>query len=107
MDESFHRKIIATPSRFVRVADASGDAPEREFPSRRTAARGAPRNNEAGRGAVHRWETQPPEEGGRRTGTVLVVDDDGNLRRLARTVLAGEGYAVLEAADGPGALDAA
>jgi len=36
--------------------------------------------------------------------TVLVVEDDPRVRRLAVRRLAGLGYRVLEAADGPGAL---
>jgi two-component system cell cycle sensor histidine kinase/response regulator CckA len=36
--------------------------------------------------------------------TILVVDDDPWVRVLARDVLAGEGYRVLEAADGPDAI---
>lgn len=36
--------------------------------------------------------------------TILVVDDDPWVRVLARDVLAGDGYRVLEAADGPDAL---
>jgi two-component system cell cycle sensor histidine kinase/response regulator CckA len=36
--------------------------------------------------------------------TILVVDDDDWVRVLARDVLAGEGYRVLEAADGQDAI---
>jgi len=36
--------------------------------------------------------------------TILVVDDDTWVRVLARDVLAGEGYRVLEAADGQDAI---
>ena len=36
--------------------------------------------------------------------TILVVDDDPWVRVLARDVLAGEGYRVLEAADGQAAI---
>src|SRR5918912_4055477 len=36
--------------------------------------------------------------------TVLVVEDDPRVRRLAVRRLAGLGYRVLEATDGPGAL---
>ncbi|MDR3516102.1 MAG: response regulator transcription factor [Azospirillaceae bacterium] len=38
------------------------------------------------------------------TATVLVVDDDPSLRRMLRTGLAAEGYAVIEAASGTEAL---
>jgi two-component system alkaline phosphatase synthesis response regulator PhoP len=37
---------------------------------------------------------------------ILVVDDDAKIVRLVRTYLEREGYAVVSAADGPGALDA-
>ena len=37
---------------------------------------------------------------------ILVVDDDAKIVRLVRTYLEREGYAVVTAADGPGALDA-
>lgn len=36
--------------------------------------------------------------------TILIVEDDDHLRRMFRTVLTIEGYAVEEASDGPGAL---
>ena len=36
--------------------------------------------------------------------TILVVDDDPWVRVLARDVLAGEGYRVLEASDGQDAI---
>jgi len=36
--------------------------------------------------------------------TILVVDDDPWVRVLARDVLAGDGYRVLEAVDGPDAI---
>jgi PAS domain S-box-containing protein len=39
------------------------------------------------------------------TGTVLVVDDEEMLRRLATAALTARGYAVLEAADGQEAVD--
>jgi len=39
-----------------------------------------------------------------RSPTVLVVDDDPNLREILHTVLAGEGYQVSTAADGEQAL---
>lgn len=38
--------------------------------------------------------------------TVLVVDDDAKIRRLVRTYLERDGHRVLEAADGPSAVDA-
>jgi CheY-like chemotaxis protein len=37
--------------------------------------------------------------------TVLVVDDDEQVRQLLRTVLEGEGYRVLEAIDGLDAIE--
>lgn len=37
--------------------------------------------------------------------TVLVVEDDANLRRLLRVVLSGKGFAVLEAEDGVQGLE--
>ncbi|HVO12240.1 MAG TPA: PAS domain S-box protein [Vicinamibacteria bacterium] len=40
----------------------------------------------------------------RGTGTVLLVEDDAAVRRLARDVLTGIGYQVMEAADGTQAL---
>ena len=39
-----------------------------------------------------------------RSGTVLVVDDDRNVRRLTARMLRTEGYRVLEAGSGPEAL---
>ena len=36
--------------------------------------------------------------------TILVVDDDPWVRVLVRDMLAGEGYRVLEAVDGPDAI---
>jgi CheY-like chemotaxis protein len=38
--------------------------------------------------------------------TILVVDDDDGVLRLARTILEGRGYRVLEASDGASALRA-
>lgn len=38
--------------------------------------------------------------------TVLVVDDDDTVREVVRRYLTREGHAVIEASDGPGALDA-
>jgi DNA-binding response OmpR family regulator len=37
---------------------------------------------------------------------ILVVDDDAKIRRLVRTYLERDGHRVVEAADGPGAIDA-
>jgi PAS domain S-box-containing protein len=49
-----------------------------------------------------------PVEPGRRGGeTVLVVEDDEQLRRLAHRALAGQGYTVLEADRGSTAIDVA
>jgi DNA-binding response OmpR family regulator len=42
--------------------------------------------------------------GGVKTATVLVVDDDADIRRLVRTLLEKEGATVYEAADGRAAL---
>ncbi len=39
--------------------------------------------------------------------TILVVDDEPTIRKLVRAVLDGKGYRVLEAADGPSALETA
>jgi len=39
-------------------------------------------------------------------GPILVVDDDAKIVRLVRTYLEREGFMVITAADGPGALDA-
>src|SRR5207245_2505051 len=47
--------------------------------------------------ATSQTQTQPME-------TVLVVEDETNLRRMARQYLENLGYTVLEAADGAGAL---
>jgi PAS domain S-box-containing protein len=53
----------------------------------------------------------PPAEAGRRlrttARTVLVVDDEPEVRELASEILRRVGYSVLEAADGAGALEAA
>jgi DNA-binding response OmpR family regulator len=46
------------------------------------------------------------EVGRRPPSSVLVVDDDPKIRELLRLYLARDGYRVLEAGDGPGALDA-
>jgi len=44
-----------------------------------------------------------PSEGGRET--ILFVEDEESLLKLGRRVLAGYGYCVLTASDGPGALE--
>jgi DNA-binding response OmpR family regulator len=47
----------------------------------------------------------PPAPPKRGTETVLLAEDDTTLRNLARTVLEGHGYTVIEAADGQEAID--
>ncbi len=42
-----------------------------------------------------------------RVQQILVVDDDGSLRAILRLTLECEGYAVIEASDGDGALELA
>ncbi len=64
--------------------------------------------------ALQGWVTRTPglwlsPDGDRTTpavgsGTVLVVDDDRNVRRLTARMLRAEGYRVLEAGSGPEAL---
>ena len=49
----------------------------------------------------------PPELAQRGGGTVLLVEDDDQLRRLAHRALAAQGYTVLEAERGATALDIA
>ncbi|MEO1084114.1 MAG: response regulator, partial [Acidobacteriota bacterium] len=44
------------------------------------------------------------DEGERRTGTILVVDDEASVRRTASKILQHRGYRVVEAADGLEAL---
>ena len=39
--------------------------------------------------------------------SILVVDDEPTIRKLVRAVLEGKGYRLLEAADGPSALETA
>ncbi len=39
--------------------------------------------------------------------SILVVDDEPTIRKLVRAVLDGKGYRLLEAADGPSALETA
>ncbi|MBI5709521.1 MAG: PAS domain S-box protein [Candidatus Eisenbacteria bacterium] len=46
----------------------------------------------------------PEEKPGRGAEIILLVEDEPQVRGLAREVLAGQGYRVLEAADGPEAL---
>ena len=41
-----------------------------------------------------------------RATTVLVTDDDPDLRDILRSILEGEGFQVLEASDGRAALEA-
>lgn len=43
---------------------------------------------------------------GSRVPPILVVDDDAKIRRLVRTYLERDGHGVVEAADGPAALEA-
>jgi DNA-binding response OmpR family regulator len=50
--------------------------------------------------------TPPPASAPRNERPILVVDDDAKIVRLVRTYLEREGFAVVTAADGPGALDA-
>ena len=45
-----------------------------------------------------------PATSGKAHETILLVEDESKLRRLARFALAGEGYTVLEAADGAAAI---
>src|ERR1700758_2258485 len=45
-----------------------------------------------------------PAKSGKAYETILLVEDESKLRRLARLALAGEGYTVLEAADGAAAI---
>jgi nitrogen-specific signal transduction histidine kinase len=48
--------------------------------------------------------TPPPDAVGRGSETILLVEDDAAVRRLAQTVLQGSGYLVLDARDGEEAL---
>ncbi|MCB9673407.1 MAG: response regulator [Alphaproteobacteria bacterium] len=53
----------------------------------------------------HRPPSPTVEDSPRRTGTVLLADDEPIVRRMARRVLVGAGYAVIEAEDGRQALE--
>jgi len=50
-------------------------------------------------------EARPVSVGGNLRGTILLVEDEAEVRQLARGLLTRQGYSVLEAADGPSALD--
>jgi CheY-like chemotaxis protein len=50
-------------------------------------------------------EPPPATETGRRQATVLLVDDEDQLRKVMRDLLERDGYAVAEARDGVQALD--
>ena len=45
------------------------------------------------------------EKGSTMRATILLVDDDAEIRELLELLLAGEGYAVLQAESGEAALD--
>jgi PAS domain S-box-containing protein len=55
-------------------------------------------------GVAH--EAAPAEGRAARRGTVLIVDDDEDVRRWLASAVAGLGYGVVEAADGPAGLRA-
>jgi len=64
----------------------------------------------------HRWEPSSPSaanpdaelgEHVAKSTTILVVEDDAHMRALARRVLTGQAYRVLEAANGIAALEIA
>lgn len=71
-----------------------------DAPPRRTGSRGAARSAEPRR--IH----APFSDVNRAQGTVLVADDDPDLRDTLADILLLEGYQVLEAADGEEALQA-
>jgi type II secretory ATPase GspE/PulE/Tfp pilus assembly ATPase PilB-like protein/CheY-like chemotaxis protein len=50
-------------------------------------------------------DDHPPQVSGKRQATVLLVDDEDQLRRVMRDLLERDGYAVAEARDGVQALD--
>src|SRR5689334_25444451 len=52
-----------------------------------------------------RLPTPAPETGGAVAPTILIVDDERNIRRTLGLVLRGEGYSVVEAATGEEALE--
>lgn len=54
-----------------------------------------------------RLEDLDLEQGDGSAGTVLIIDDDADARRLLRGALAADGFRVLEAVDGASGLDAA
>jgi len=51
-------------------------------------------------------DSQRPDSGAETAARVLVVEDEGNIRELVRSLLEDEGYAVQTAEDGYGALKA-
>ncbi|MEW6306922.1 MAG: ATP-binding protein, partial [Verrucomicrobiota bacterium] len=59
--------------------------------------------------ADHAWRaaepTTPRQTAGRGTETILLVEDEPTVRQLARRILERHGYRVLEACDGPAALE--
>ncbi len=58
----------------------------------------------ARRGSAAAASAQAPRQGDGSAGTVLIIDDDADARRLLRTTLAGDGFRVEEAADGTSGL---
>ena len=51
-------------------------------------------------------DANPTSEPAIPTAPILVVDDDAKIVRLVRTYLERDGFMVVTASDGPGALDA-